>query len=221
MNLLAIDCASSFISVAVKKRDNIYYMETATGSHSENVMTLIDDAIKEAAILPSALNGVLCMEGPGSFTGLRIGYSIAKGLALSLCVPIAAVPTLDCIAYSCRSGHHNTGTVLAVVQSIKKSWYYAFYQNGNPLKPATDAGTLEIEAEIKRFTAETGKVTLAGPGAISLFESFPSESRENLVLECEKQGFAREMIFIAKARDLLDNVNTVLYSGPEYIRSAV
>lgn len=96
MNILAIDSATSILSVAVNNGENVFYKEDNTGARqSESAMLLIDEIMREADLKPSDLNGVVCMGGPGSFTGLRIGYSIAKGLALSLNIPFVAVPTLE------------------------------------------------------------------------------------------------------------------------------
>ena len=96
MNFLAIDSASSILSIAVSKGDEVFYKEVSSEDVrlSESAMVVINNIMKNADLKPCDLDGVLCMKGPGSFTGLRIGYSIAKGLALSLNVPFAVVPTI-------------------------------------------------------------------------------------------------------------------------------
>jgi tRNA threonylcarbamoyladenosine biosynthesis protein TsaB len=67
-------------------------------THSERLMVAVDRLLGDAGWRPADLDGLAVAIGPGSFTGLRIGVSTAKGLALALGVPIAAVPTLDAMA---------------------------------------------------------------------------------------------------------------------------
>ena len=67
-------------------------------THSERLMAAIDRLLSDAGWTPRDLEGLAVTVGPGSFTGLRIGLSTVKGLALALTVPIAAVPTLDAMA---------------------------------------------------------------------------------------------------------------------------
>jgi tRNA threonylcarbamoyladenosine biosynthesis protein TsaB len=67
-------------------------------THSERLLVAIDRLLADAGWRPADLEGVAVAVGPGSFTGLRIGVSTAKGLGLSLGLPIAPVPTLDALA---------------------------------------------------------------------------------------------------------------------------
>src|SRR3989475_4451689 len=67
-------------------------------THSERLMATIDRLLSDAAWSVRDLEGLAVSVGPGSFTGLRIGLSTVKGLALALALPIAAVPTLDAMA---------------------------------------------------------------------------------------------------------------------------
>jgi tRNA threonylcarbamoyladenosine biosynthesis protein TsaB len=217
MNLLAIDTACSILSIAVSRNEEILYEEKEAGTrHSELVMNCIDSLMKKAALNPGDLHGILCIGGPGSFTGLRIGYSIAKGLALSLSIPFAPVPTLDCIAYP----YSERSLILPVIEAGKSSWFFAFFSGGKCFKPATEAAAVQIAAEIKaRKEIETEKIILTGPGSSSLYDSLPSELRGNIAPAFEKRGLAREMIAIEKAVKRLDNNSAAfLYSCPEYIR---
>ncbi|MCL2442148.1 MAG: tRNA (adenosine(37)-N6)-threonylcarbamoyltransferase complex dimerization subunit type 1 TsaB [Treponema sp.] len=225
MNLLAIDTFCSILSIAVVKGEDNYYIETEAGTrHSELVMDIIDEQMKKAGLEPKDLNVVLCMEGPGSFTGLRIGYSIAKGLALSLFIPIIPVSTLDCIALNtdtlvikdtlCENDYNKL--ILSVIESRKNSYYYAFYSNGQRITDEKDAEVSLIQEEIKCYNK---MITIKGPGSVNLYESIPLELRRDLNLNYFKKGYANEIIAIAKQRKMLDNDNSVfLSSGPKYIR---
>ncbi|WP_461257266.1 tRNA (adenosine(37)-N6)-threonylcarbamoyltransferase complex dimerization subunit type 1 TsaB, partial [Treponema sp. R80B11-R83G3] len=142
MKLLAIDTAASFLSLAAANENEIFSSETEAGTrHSELVMELIDSLMKKAGIMPKDLNGILCMGGPGSFTGLRIGYSIAKGLALSLSAPFAPVPTLECIAHNEKFAQTVT---LAIIEARKNAFFYAFFKNRQRLTEDKDANLSQI-----------------------------------------------------------------------------
>jgi len=215
MNLLAIDSCHSILSVAVSRDDEIHFEETEAGAkHSELVMELIDRQVKKARLSPDDLDGVLCMGGPGSFTGLRIGYSIAKGLALSLSIPFASVPTLDCMAFPCRG----RALILAAIEARKNTFFYAFYRTDKPEPEAVleDAQASRIALDIERYKE---KIALTGTGAASLYDSFSPETKKNVELDIQNRSYSKEIIAIAKMRKIMDNDNTAfLYSGPEYIR---
>jgi tRNA threonylcarbamoyladenosine biosynthesis protein TsaB len=217
MNLLAIDTAASILSVALANEKEIFSAETeAVTRHSELVMELIDGLVKKAGITPKDLNGILCMGGPGSFTGLRIGYSIAKGLALSLSIPFAPVPTLECIANNEQFAH---GLTLAVIEARKNASFYAFFKDGKRLTEDKDSNFLQIANEIELYKNEYKQITLTGPGSKLFYESLNENTKNNLSLVFEKNGYAKELIAIAKSKNLFNNNCTAyLYSGPEYIR---
>src|SRR5439155_635506 len=67
-------------------------------THSERLMAAIDQLLNDAGWSAGDLEGLAVAVGPGSFTGLRVGLSTVKGLALALSIPVAAVPTLDAMA---------------------------------------------------------------------------------------------------------------------------
>jgi tRNA threonylcarbamoyladenosine biosynthesis protein TsaB len=216
MNMLAIDAASSVLSIAVAHGEEIFYAETdAQMKHSELVMNYIDSLTAEAGLKPHSLDGVLCMGGPGSFTGLRIGYSIAKALSLSLSIPFAPVPTLDCIALP----YSGPSLVIPVIQARKNAWFYSLFRCTERLLPDADADASQISETIDKKTDKNEKIILTGPGAALLYGAMPQELKRRLDTGFENRGYAKELISIAKNRDIFHNDNTAcLYSGPEYIR---
>jgi len=223
MNLLAIDTFSSVFSAAVTKGEDSHYIQANAGmSHNELFIDLIDKLLKRAALRPSDLNAVLCMGGPGSFTGLRIGYSAAKGLALSLGIPIIPVPTLDCVAYGKERYSEQfpatyVSQCLAVIEARKNACFYAVFKNGARLSPDKDGAYAHIAGEIAHFDANS---IVTGPGAAVLYDSFSENLKKIITLDYSQKGYAMEIINVAKKLNLLHNYNTAyLYAGPEYIRA--
>jgi tRNA threonylcarbamoyladenosine biosynthesis protein TsaB len=215
VNFLAIDSACSVLSIAAMRKDELFYSETEAGvKHSEIIFDLVDSTLKKASLLPCDLDCVLCMGGPGSFTGLRIGFSIVKGLSLSLSIPFMPVPTFDCIAFP----FSKNGITLTVIESGKSSWFYALYHGSEKLQQAEEAGIGQITEKIKNLKMKN--ITLTGPGADLLYEKLPVEIKELLLLDGGKKGYAKELISIAKNVNLLDNINSSAhpFSGPEYYK---
>jgi tRNA threonylcarbamoyladenosine biosynthesis protein TsaB len=101
--LLAIGTSTRLCSVAVG-RDGMLLAERESESerlaHAESVNAFIDAVMREAGIAWSALQAVAVDTGPGSYTGLRIGMSAAKGLCFALGIPIIGIGTLDALMAS-------------------------------------------------------------------------------------------------------------------------
>jgi len=185
------------------------------------------------------------MAGPGSFTGLRIGYSIAKGLALCLSIPFAAIPTLYCIAYQkhieeqslvnndsrppnpdSRFTASDSPIILTLIEARKNSYFYAFFKNNQRLTPDKEGDSAEITEEIKQYCfappfASLPCPALTGPASAGFYDSLPQELKEKIVLRYENKGYANELLHIANIRKILDNDTSMfLYAGPEYIRES-
>lgn len=100
MRLLAVETSTLAGGVALLDGERLRgeYLLDVRATHSERLMPAIDRLLADAGWSPGDLTGLAVAVGPGSFTGLRIGLSAVKGLALALGIPIAAVPTLDAMA---------------------------------------------------------------------------------------------------------------------------
>jgi len=168
---LALDAAQDIVSVALKRPEGEYYFQLDAGlRHSERLMELADYAFRISRSEPSELDLVACMKGPGSFTGLRIGMSCAKGIAVSLGIPLIAVPTLDCIAYPCSAW---PGLVVPIMDAKQKRWYCAVYSKGTLISGYMDSSAIDLfsligtlrEQTIGRLQVESMPVLLTGSDA--------------------------------------------------------
>ncbi len=111
--ILSIETATELCGVAlVHNRSCIAQRSVVEKNvHSERLMVLVDEVLREADVDLGALDGIAVSIGPGSFTGLRIGLSVATGLAYARSLPLAAVPTLDAVAYEAlRLSCHDAAT---------------------------------------------------------------------------------------------------------------
>ena len=102
--LLHIETATDMCSVALTQGTEVLGVcESADGnSHSKNLLPFIDQVLRENGKTTAELQGIVVSIGPGSYTGLRIGVSTAKGMAYSLGIPVITVSTLESIAQGAK-----------------------------------------------------------------------------------------------------------------------
>ena len=100
MRVLAVETSTLAGGVALLEGDRLVaeYVLDVSVTHSERVLAVIDRVLADAGWAAATLGGLAVAVGPGSFTGLRVGISTVKGLAVGLGLPVAAVPTLDAMA---------------------------------------------------------------------------------------------------------------------------
>jgi tRNA threonylcarbamoyladenosine biosynthesis protein TsaB len=217
--ILALDTATAVLSAALVMGERRWYREVDAGlGHSELLIPLADGLLRDAGIKPEALEAVACMRGPGSFTGLRIGFSAAKGMALALGIPLIACPTLDCMAYPWSPW---PALALPVLDAKKGRFFTALYAGGKRVSEEMDAGPETIAG---LFPPEGEAVLLTGPGA-PLFLSRLKEGGGALPGRLRldplyRKGRGLELAAVAKERGIMNNGNVEL-SVPEYLRESV
>lgn len=117
MNILAIDTANSRCSAAVARGDDqgvvFRRSEEISRGHAERLMDMIGEVLAEAGLAMTDLDRIAVTVGPGSFTGLRVGLSVARGLGLVLGVPVVGVSTLVANAETVRDGVHPVAVALS------------------------------------------------------------------------------------------------------------
>jgi tRNA threonylcarbamoyladenosine biosynthesis protein TsaB len=218
MNLLAIDTATEKFSVALSANNDTWLFEADVGlRHSELIMDSIDMLMHKAAIRPEDLSGIVCMGGPGSFTGLRIGFSIAKGLALSLNIPFAAIPTLDCIAWPFSAWPE---IVAPVLDAKKGAFFCALYHSGRRLCSVMDSSPAEIARAIADAQS-LGQTLLIGPAAPILGEKLAVLGVTDIYHgKGLRWGNAETLLLIARETGITF-YSTGYSCGPEYTRGAL
>lgn len=126
MKILAIDTSGVAASAAIVEDGKLLSEEVLNYklTHSQTIMPLVDEVIKKTETDIKTIDYIACSQGPGSFTGLRIGVATAKGLALGLNKKIIPVPTLDVLAYNI----FGTENIVCPIMDARRSQVYsAFY----------------------------------------------------------------------------------------------
>ena len=99
MTLLAIDTSTRVCALGVRHGTQTWVDETDLGrTHSQEILPRIEALLNRADVARSALDGIVFGQGPGSFTGLRIGIGVVQGLAYGLGVPVVGISSLACLA---------------------------------------------------------------------------------------------------------------------------
>lgn len=144
--ILNIDTSSHLCSVCIAlDGDVVALAENDSGrDHAAVISLLIDQIHKESRITLNQLSAVAINQGPGSYTGLRIGMATAKGICYALSLPLIALKTTQILAHKMNelSGPHSTYWYIPVVPSRKGEWYAAAYDHELtemiPPKPVSD-----------------------------------------------------------------------------------
>jgi len=143
------------------------YLLDVSITHAERLMAAVDRVLADARWTPRELGGLAVAVGPGSFTGLRIAVSTAKGLALALGLPIAAVPTLDAMAAALPWA---ALPVCPVLDARKGEVYASLYRwDGRAMRRDWEYLALSPEALAERLTEP---VILAGDAAAAIHSPY-------------------------------------------------
>ena len=125
MNILAIECTHAALSVAVMNAGVVSEARSADWKKAaETLVPLIEEVMAESALNLKQLDCIAISSGPGSFTALRIGMAVAKGVAYGLGIPLVPVPTMPAMAASLQA---ESGSIMAVIPSRKGEYYFASY----------------------------------------------------------------------------------------------
>ena len=164
MNLLAIDASGIAGSVAYIKDGKLvgeYYICDKL-THSQTIMPMLEDMKALLNIDLEEVNAVAVTSGPGSFTGLRIGVTAAKALALALEVPIIGVPTLDTMAHSMV---YTDYLICPIMDARRNQVYTALYKwEAHHLDRLTEHMAVDIESYLMDLNKKREKIIFLGDG---------------------------------------------------------
>ena len=175
MNLLAIDCSASLCAACVydaqaERELGRAVLDLGKG-HAEHLMGVVGEALKNAGAAFADLDAIAVSVGPGSFTGVRVGVSAARGFALALKIPTIGVTTLEALAAEARD-KFGTRNVLSAFDSGRGEIQAAVYDGLGGTLYAPAVITLSRAAEL----ATEFSPVLAGTAAKSIADAVPSQA---------------------------------------------
>lgn len=215
--LLAIDTATKMAGIALYDGDGLWVEEMwrSNANHTVELMPRIVRACEQQGIGATTLAGVGVSIGPGSFTGLRVGLSVAKGLALVLHIPVIGVPTLDATAYAHK---RSTLPVCAVLPAGRGRWCAAFYQ--------TDAGNWQRRSDYTLMTTDELIAALQEPALVcgEMPASLVAELRQSTPRQgviagaasaARRTGYVAELAWQRLTADEVDDLSSL---SPIYLQ---
>jgi tRNA threonylcarbamoyladenosine biosynthesis protein TsaB len=217
--LVAIDTATDQASLALHDGFRVRVEQTweARRRQTSELSPRLAAAMEQVKLPPKKLSGVAVTEGPGSFTGLRIGMSVAKGLAIAQNLPLIGIPTLDVVA---AAQGRDRRRLAAVLQAGRRRIAVAFYrwrfggwQIEEEPRLATWAGLAEELAEPTLFCGEIdreGAEILAQIGDRAVLLSAAQRLR--------RAGFLAELGWRRMNRGKVDDPSTLT---PIYLKHPV
>ncbi len=181
--LLAIETATTVCSVALFQDQKLLACREESGSysHSENLAIFIDEILKESSLTYEQLNAVLISKGPGSYTGLRIGISLAKGLCFSLQIPLISVDTLKSMAWGANQLLKKRGEYLlcSMIDARRMEVYSAFFTQ--QLKSIRSTTADIIESNSYSELLNNSPIYFFGDGAKKCKETIVHENAHFLI----------------------------------------
>lgn len=175
MKILSLECSATPASCAVVENGVVLASDFTNVklTHSQTLMPMTVNMLKSADISLDDIDALAISNGPGSFTGIRIGISAVKGLAAARNLPCFAVSTLRAIAENFAD---TNAVVCAVMDARCNQVYNALFkvQNGLVTRLCDDRAII-IDQLMSELNAITDKIIIAGDGA-ALFERFEGEN---------------------------------------------
>lgn len=165
MYVLAIETTGAYASVALMKDDKLIGHVSGNDrfSHLQNLMPQVETVVKENGLSLGDIELIAVSNGPGSFTGIRIGVSSARALSQVLGIPCVAVSSLEALALRAEKDAKAQGALICPMLDARRSQVYAggyVLENGS-LKEAIKAGPYMLD-EFLEAASEYEKVFLMG-----------------------------------------------------------
>lgn len=231
--ILAIESSGKTGGVAVIDENGLRATAVFTSSSlsSQRLLPAVDWALTRAAIRLSDLRAIAVSLGPGSFTGLRVGLSTAKGLALAQRIPLVGIPTLEALAL--RAAVAGLPSRICTTLDARKGLLYAALYEVTPpedvsasswgrlpsLRPLREACECTFETLREWVTEPT---VFAGDAAIHHREAWQSALRDNFVLAPIHRALpsAEEIALLGASRWARGAVDNPVQLEPVYLRTS-
>ncbi|MFC2175610.1 tRNA (adenosine(37)-N6)-threonylcarbamoyltransferase complex dimerization subunit type 1 TsaB [Bacteroidota bacterium] len=221
--ILHIESSTLTCSVAVAEDGQTLGLKEShdlSYAHSEKLVVYIDEVLKEIGLLPKDLDAVCVAKGPGSYTGLRIGTSAAKGLCYGLDIPLLSVGSLESMAHWAKQ---NLADQLAGVDMLcpmidaRRMEVYTAQFNMS-LNDVKSVEALIVDEQSFSSELEKGKVAFFGDGADKCNEVI---QHPNAIFQSDFKPSARGMMELAEQKLQTQQLEDVAYFEPYYLKDFV
>ena len=216
--ILSIESSGIICSVALHKNEELLdcIESTETNVHGEKLAVFIDEILKKNALTPSDLSAIAVSEGPGSYTGLRIGVSVAKGMCYALSIPLISIDTLKSLAHAMLMAQDklDVDTVfLPMIDARRMEVYLAGFDTN--LNKIITTKPVILEEEFYSGLEKTQTYYIAGSGASKVnyeVDGLKMIKKEEIGLTAKYIG----ALALAKFRE--NDFEDVAYFEPVYLK---
>lgn len=157
--ILSIDTSTNVMGVAITNQNQVIgeVITNVKKNHSIRLMPAIEELMKDCDITPKMLHKIVVAKGPGSYTGVRIGVSIAKTLAWSLNIPLIGVSSLEHLSWN---GKGFDGDVCPIMDARRQLLFTGLYEfNSGKINTVIEDQNLHIDSWLEKLK-ERGKLVL-------------------------------------------------------------
>ena len=205
MKVLSVDSSSKVATVAILEDDILLgeYVLNNKREHSVILMPMIENLLQENNLNIEDIDGFVVSEGPGSFTGLRIGMATIKGLSFGSNKPYVSISSLDALAYSLL---YFNGIICPIMDALRDNVYTSLYINDNGnLKNILEITSMEIQDLINLLKEKNLPVIFVGDAV--------SKHREYIQNNLRLHHFAQNHLNIIRASSLGELGLQILKAG--------
>lgn len=181
MKILALDTSSQAASCALLENQRpigSFYID-AKLTHSQTILPMVENMLSACQQTLKDVDLFVVSNGPGSFTGLRIGTAAVKGMAHALNKPCVGLSTLEGLAYNMIG---RSGIVCAVMDARCNQVYTALFDLDEGMKRITEDMAIPLEELQEILKKQEKNVVLVGDGAVLCYNSIVEEDRANVSL---------------------------------------
>ena len=217
--ILQIETATQVCSVALSIDGETVYTKEEIGQnlHASNLTLFVDEVIKSSHFTYNDLDAIAVSKGPGSYTGLRIGVSTAKGLCYALEKPLIAVETLEMMANGFITENPTyAGLICPMIDARRMEVYSAvFDSNLNVLEP-TSAKIIDENSYVELL--QKNEITFLGDGAAKCKDTL---NHQNALFNDKNFNSAKYISGLAYQAFQVQNFEDVAYFEPFYLKDFV
>ncbi|MFQ2093200.1 tRNA (adenosine(37)-N6)-threonylcarbamoyltransferase complex dimerization subunit type 1 TsaB [Aeromonas taiwanensis] len=221
LKILAVDTATEACSAALMVGDKVFSRwEEAPRDHTRKILPMVQAVLEEAGLSLEQLDAIAFGRGPGSFTGVRIGISVAQGLAFGAGVPLIGISTLAAMA---QGAHRLDGAerVLAAIDARMDEVYFGHYEQvAGQMQLVGEEVVSHPDALVEARGKLAGRVTCVGTGFETYGESLNGLADE-LVTSQVRFPAAVDMLPLARSAWLAGEAVPVEQATPVYLRDKV
>ncbi len=212
---LCLETATEVCSVALGNADgNIVVRETSRkNSHTETITIFIRECMDQWQIDFYQLSAIGISQGPGSYTGLRVGTSTAKGIAFAHNIPLIGIDTLYGLAYGLKTELEEGDLIMPMIDARRMEVYTAIYDH--QLKVIQPTYNLILQDGTLDHISEKGKILVCGNGAV---KAEKIKTDRELVIHPSICS-ASHLITACLAKYLVKDFVDIAYFSPFYLKS--